>query len=542
MKKTLSLLILLLSSAIYSQVVELQKLSTGELIESQPLFNKEEDDIYGYFFIFKKDKIAKKEFLYEYVLLDKNLNKVLSGDFTEKLGAYGKLIDVSCIYRDGYISFKIDERFVSIGAIVRTKYRLLDIRENSLSDSFVLTESLEKDYTEESKSIKKSTVFTFRPNSFGYHLNTPLENNGDSGLHNINQMGYATAPSRAKGIQFFNAQLNPLWSYSYNASGEKKQYEAVSFLNNTNHSDVLIGRRYFHGSKNEDLLKKGQLFNSFLFFDKETGKLISEIAPYGLKKAAGIQAKDISTIDVYLNSNEKVSFLDRIMSEDTKTFLLDEKKIIGFSKSEYEIATGKELNRNFFKWTQLAPHLSINEHGYINEKGEPNSYLFLHDARLKSNGNLVFVTEQYKTLSGNAFMNGMEGVKIFDMILFEVDKNMNLLQYKRIDKGTKSVRNGVKMQGTIANYFSVFDYSGYQDLGDDNFLFFYFNKQKPESGGKKQWVLGIVSNIDGSFTEQKINLKSKDGSELSIQPAKKGYIMIVENIGKTSEIRLEKIN
>lgn len=545
MKKTLLFLLVLLSTTMHSQVVELKKLSTGELVQGQPLFNRAQDDIYGYFFIFKKDRLDKKEFLYEYSLLDKNLNKVLSGEFTEVLGSFGRAIEVNGIYREGYISFKIDEMYSEYTAKIRTRYRVLDIKENSLSEAFVLSEDLEKVYNEEPKSAKKSTVFTFRPNSFGYGLNTPVEDNSDRGLFAMNPNVLRDAPSRARDIYYFDSQLNPVWSYAYNANATKKQYEEVYFLNNKNYSDFVVGRRFYSGSKNETLLEKGQVFNSFLFFDKATGKLINEFSPFGTKEASGKQAKDASNINVYVQSDKKVVFLDRIMSTKNKKFVLDEEKVIGFSKSEYDILTGKELSRHFFTWDKLAQHLPINENGYINEKGEPNTYLYFHDAILKPNGNFLFITEQYKTLTGTMMVAGSQGVKINDMILFEVDKDMNLVQYKRVAKESKNIRNGVKMEGLTADLFGAFDYSGYQDLGDDRYLFYYFNKQKVGESGRKQWILGIVSYEDGAFKEQKLPLKSSDGSELSIVSAKNGYIMIIERFKdkkKGTEIRLEKVN
>ncbi|TDS65102.1 DUF6770 family protein [Myroides indicus] len=544
MKKAILFLVLLLGITAQSQVVDLQELSNGELIQSQPLYNKTQDDIYGYFFIFKKDRVDKKEFLYEYTLLDKNLNKVLSGNFVEKLGDYGKFIIVNGIYREGYITFKIDEKFAEIGVKIRTKYRILDIKENTISDAFVLSKELKKVYNEPSKSIKESTVFTFYPNSFGYHLLTPLENNAESGM-------YALMPkegdkeSRVRGISYFNEQLNPLWSFSFNQKGKRKQYEEVFFLNNKIHSNILVGRRLYNGSANQKLREKGEIFNTFLFFNKDTGKLISEFSPFGNKKADETEVKDVSNINIFLDSDKKVTFLNRIMSSKVKKFTLDEEKIIGFSRSEYDIATGKELSRHIFTWDKLSEHLNINEHGYIKEKGEPNSYLYLHDVILKSDGNLIFITEQYKTLTGTLLVGGSQGVKISDMILFEVDKNMALVKFQKIEKEITNYRVGIKMDGTTANQYGAFDYAGYQDLRNDDFLIYYYNKQRPENGGKKQNTLGIISYIDGNFTEQKLPLKSKDGSELVIVPAKKGYIMIVEKFKdntKGLEIRLEKVN
>lgn len=546
MKKTLLFLLVLLSTTMHSQVVELQKLSTGELVQGQPLFNRAQDDIYGYFFIFKKDRLDKKEFLYEYSLLDKNLNKVLSGEFTEVLGSFGRAIEVHGIYREGYISLRIDEKFSENGPRIRTKYRVLDIKANSLSEPFILSEDLEKIYDRDIKSVQNGlSFFTFNVNSFGYNLNTPRKANVDRAFFALNPKSQYSTTSKVRGIYYFDAQLNRVWSYAYNTNATKKKHEDIVFLNNKNQSDFVIGRRDYIGSKNETLLEKGQVFNTFLFFNKETGKLINEFSPFGTKEANGKQAKDVSNINVYVQSDKKVVFLDRIMSTKNKKFVLDEEKVIGFSKSEYDILTGKELSRHFFTWDKLAQHLPINENGYINEKGEPNTYLYLHDAILKPNGNFLFITEQYKTLTGTMMVAGSQGVKINDMILFEVDKDMNLVQYKRVAKESKNIRNGVKMEGLTADLFGAFDYSGYQDLGDDRYLFYYFNKQKVGESGRKQWILGIVSYEDGAFKEQKLPLKSSDGSELSIVSAKNGYIMIIERFKdkkKGTEIRLEKVN
>lgn len=546
MKKTLLFVALFFGLIMQGQVVELQKLSTGELVQSQPLYNKAQDDIYGYFFIFKRDRLDKKEFLYEYTLLDKNLNTVLSGNFIEKLGDYGKFIEVHGIYREGYITFKIDEKFMQWGAKIRTKYRVLDIGQNTISEGFVLSKELEKRYHEKPKTVKESTVFTLYPNSFGYHLITPVETNLESGMYSLvpKEGDYE---SRRRGIVFFDAQLNPKWSYKFNQKdSSRKQYEEV-FFSNSRHAqtNILVGRRLFNGSKNEKLREKGALFNTFLFFHKDTGQLLNEFTPFGLQTAGDAQAKEVSVITTFINPDETVTFLNRIMSPTVKKFTLDEEKIIGFSKADYDINTGKELSRHFFTWDQLTAHLNINKNGYITEKGEPNSYLYLHEAILKSDGNILFITEQYKTLTGNMFIGGSQGVKIADMILFEVDKHMNLVNFTKVSKEATNHRIGVKMEGVAADAYGMFDYSGYQDLGNDDYIFYYYNKQKPENGGKKQNVLGIVSYKNGQFSEQKLPLQSRDGSELAIAPAKKGYIMIVENYKNKNqgvEIRLERVN
>lgn len=545
MRNTFLFILLLLSSAVHSQIVELAKLSKGELIQGQPLFNRAQDDVYGYLFVFKLDKLDKKEFLYEYTLLDKNLNKVLSGDFTETLGNYGKMIEVQAIYRDGFISFKIDEMFSQYTDKVRSRYRVLNIQHNELSDPFELDENLDKVYNPEPKSARKSTVFTFWPNTFGYSLTTPVENNIDRGLFASTAKPMLYSGSRERGITFFNEQLDPIWSIDYNEQASRSSYEEIGFLNHKNSSNILVGRRFFKGSKNESLFEKGEQFDNFMFMDRFSGEVINEFTPFGLKQNQGLQARDLSNIAVYMNSDQQVTFLNRIVSNKGKKFVYDEEKIIGFSRSQFDIETGQELNRSFFTWDKLSKHLNIDEFGYIKEKGEPNSYLYFHDAILKSNGNIIFVTEQYRTLSGSIFIEGSQGAKINDMILFEVDKHMSLVSYKRIVKEAKNVRNGVKMQGSAADFFGAFDYAGYQELEKDNFVFFYFNKQRASEQGKKQKVLGMITSSNETFKEEKLPLKSAQGSELAIASAKNGYILIIENFRnktKSTEMRLEKIN
>ncbi|MGM5629861.1 hypothetical protein O2K51_03080 [Apibacter raozihei] len=550
MKKVILIVILtLFYNIINAQLLELNKLSKGELIQELYLRDNNKDDLFGYLYIFKIDQLDKKEYLYDYILLDKNLNKVSAGNFTEKLGNFSKKIFVNAIHRNGLISFNINE-IATGGATVRNRYRLLNIKDNKLSDAFYLSKDLTKEYNQETKNVRESITFYYEPNSFGYHLYSPLETNQEKKLLKLSsktiEERLELANVNVNRLNFANENLDFQWSYEFNKSANENQYEKIYLSNNPNLTNTIIGEKYFKGKNNETKLKNGQLFNSFLIFNKDSGQLISEITPYGQHTVNGIEAKEITNINVFIDS-EKITFLNRIMSNKVKSFNLDEKKIIGFSKSQYSISTGNEINRIFFTWDQLAEYLTINEFGYIQEKDNPNCYLYLHDVILNSNGNLIFITEQYKTLAGDSIGFAIPGgVKIGDMIIFELDKNMKLTYYKRIEKELQTIRNGVKMQGILADYLNAFDYTGYQNAGNNKYYFFYYNRQIPENGGKKQWFLGIVTYDNGKFTESKIQLKtSRDDSKLNVIPAKNGYVLVTEifkDKNKSTEIRLEKIN
>ena len=84
----------------------------------------------------------------------------------------------------------------------------------------------------------------------------------------------------------------------------------------------------------------------------------------------------------------------------------------------------------------------------------------------------------------------------------------------------------------------------YQNLGDDEYLFFLSDNEKNTKNRNKSTLYGIVSFAEGKFKKQTLNLKTETSS-ISAYPSKKGYITLVENFdakNKSTEIRLEKIN
>lgn len=547
MKKLLLLILCFCSTILYSQIVELNKLSNGKTISSQVLYDRESNDVYGYFFIFEKDKIDKKEYLYEYTLFDKNLNKVLEGNFTEKIGSWANKIKISAIYRDGYISFKMNDDRDSSMVYLRTRYRILDVKKNTITEAFSLNKKLERILDIETESTKNSITFSFYPTNSGYYLHTPIMTNQEKGLTKVQvNFNFLTDESRYNEIFYANAQLEPQWSYAYNTDGTSKKYESIYFTNDDNKTDLVLGVRRFEGYKNLDLVKKGQLFTSYLFFDKKTGDFINEFTPFGLNQIGDTKVKEVSNVTTFMNTNDKITFINNIMKEKEKHFFEKTEKLIGFSKAEYDIASGQCLNRNAFMWEQLSKYLPIDQYGYVREKGEPNSFLYLHDVLLQTNGNVLVILEQYKPLKGSNMIMQGSGVKIDDLFFVELDTKLQIVSYKRIAKTANNNRNGDGLMGlAAAKAFNAFDYAGYQDLGDNKYTFFYFNKQKPEDGGKKKWILGILQYDNGKITEEKLNLKSSDNSELSILPAKNGYILIAEKFkdkNKSTEFRLEKLN
>jgi hypothetical protein len=573
MKKYFLLISLFISIFASAQVIELAKLSSGILVDRTVLWDKKADDIYGFFYIFEKDKLSKTTTKYEYVLLDKNLNKVFSGEFEDecvnsKYPKYSNRVfwggfqdewgnsiyytpgvrGFSVRYFEGIIKIPIYESgfptVTSNATYLSTRYRLLDVAKNELSDAFTFDENLQKIFGWENiKNQNQHYVSIVSANEAGYFLEAPL----------LSSEQYSQIWTKAKHadkwhivpkkLYFTDNQLNSQWEYAYNTSATKKSYQTVSALNpkylNTN--NILVLKKVLKGADIEKTEKEGVFNNSYVFLKKDNGQVLSEIKPYRAKKS-NQNIKEITTRRTFIDEKSDKAILINQVGY-TKTNIIEEDLIQGFSKAEYKISTGEEISRNYFSWDQLKGLLDIDQNGFVKEKDDPNCYLYLHDVIMKSNGNMLFILEEYKPYTGAMFI--ASGARVNDLFFMELNSEMKLVHLERIEKEKKRVELGFAPSGSDLNRRNGFDYVGYQHIKDDDYLFFYYNKQKPETGYKKQLVLGIVNYKNGKFIEQKLSMKSEEGSEMLITPAKKGYIMIYEVFkekDKSSELRLEKIN
>ena len=72
MKKTIlfSCLFILTSFLATAQVQKLHELTTGKVIDSKVIYEEGSGDVFGYFFLYERDRFDKKLFEFEYVILD----------------------------------------------------------------------------------------------------------------------------------------------------------------------------------------------------------------------------------------------------------------------------------------------------------------------------------------------------------------------------------------------------------------------------------------------------------------------------------------
>lgn len=83
MKQFVVLLLLLCFGTVQSQVQKLGQLSSGRLMDSEVIMEEDESDVFGYCLLYELDRKSKEVFQLEYVILDKNLNKLTSTSLTQ---------------------------------------------------------------------------------------------------------------------------------------------------------------------------------------------------------------------------------------------------------------------------------------------------------------------------------------------------------------------------------------------------------------------------------------------------------------------------
>ncbi len=210
---------------------------------------------------------------------------------------------------------------------------------------------------------------------------------------------------------------------------------------------------------------------------------------------------------------------------------------------------GKVLDDKTFDWQGKSIKL---------DEGEEAGNIFVHDFITIENGHTYMIAEQINLNVGgsvaSSVVSGLLGgstvntqFKIDDLLILELDKNFDLIDVEIVDKSRNNFTiegipfGGILAIGMMADAYGYFDYSYFQML-DEGFQIAYIDYER-QKGTKNGLVLGGVTNIDGEYSYDKIDISNK-GVETWVKKAKPGYVLIYDYIKKEKSLslRLEKIN
>uniref|UniRef100_UPI004048FD7C DUF6770 family protein n=1 Tax=Flavobacterium sp. TaxID=239 RepID=UPI004048FD7C len=528
--KKITFLILLFSTALFSQVQKLSALSKGKFIDSRVIFDDNSEDVFGYILLYELDAKSREVSEFEYIVLDKNLNILTSNSFIQ--GLYrGHLVKTGPKF--SYIKKIKNELFFGlhdttpsmqlnpyVTYLFNHRYRKLNLIDFTLSEEFVIEKDMFKeriskvgDNYEMMKLLDFQSIIPTKSEHFvlfsdsEYKLPTlPLNFEKQLKKKHIS----------IKNFSLLDHNLKIVWTKQINGDDEVKgNYTYV-----TSDSTTLVIKKESYDKK----LKENFVKISYLIYDIKTGNEIGVIPFEDVQYK--IPGSYVSIKD------DKLIFYGFLYRLDDKNLATDTK--VGYVKMVIDKKTGKELKRNYFLMTDLQPHLNmINTYGYMPDYGK----LTFHEFLSLKNGNTIGIAE--------IFDFDTSSTTIKELCVVEFDADMKIKYFKNVPKQINKLSVSLWTSGQIRLY-DYFDYFYSQKLDNqDNYVFFYANNEKEGRQKDKlknpNWILGIITYVDGEFNYDKIQLTNIN-SQIIPGMAKNGYVKLMEISEKEIEVRLEKVN
>ncbi|OJU54659.1 MAG: hypothetical protein BGN96_12830 [Bacteroidales bacterium 45-6] len=494
------------------------KLAEGSLIYTSIVYDSD-DNLYGYFYLYQMDAEKNRKKL-EYVLLDKNLNKVNNGEFSTGSGGKAKykfdnctLIDNKIILTKDYYytpTFSID----GIPVYLATTFQIITLQDRSVSPEYLYKDgnfveaptdlSVLKDEAKKEETKNVISAFSNEKNA-GFYITQ----------YNQKQKNYLE-----KEMKFFDKDLKFKWKYIYNPNTDPENYTTFKFLHLKGDNIYITETNWVKHNVNS--------FN-IVALNIRTGEKKYEYKMEfpGCGKIHNLNAREVEGKLVIAGTYVK----------EEKDMNADFNKRLGF----YRIVlneNGSETDKKYLPWPSLAPRANINEKGYDKE-----GYT-LHPRRyfLFANGKISIVSERYNP--------GKSAVQV--PIPF-VNLIVAAATYKPQCTGDIVVMNfnkdfALESADTIRKEVSKENYSDYlfsQYIRNDTAaVFFYSNIVQNKKEKKEDMILGIDLIADGKVSEEKIPVYSKKKYYIEVMPAKEGYIMLREynEKEKYNQLRLEKLN
>ncbi|MFD2601963.1 DUF6770 family protein [Flavobacterium suzhouense] len=503
MKHIYLLLLCLFCLSMKGQIAKLNEFSKGNFYSSD-VIRDEKNNIKGYFLLYKTDKVANQTFGIEYVVLDENFTRVTNGYITEMkyeswiLDSERINVNVVGVYNNKLLIELSDE---IEGIDFYTRYRVLDLKSYEISKPFVYKKN----------KMDMDPVFKRSRMSLAYERESERIGVFD-GIGLVVDNHYEVSKNSPKRyLAHYDDNFKEVWRYEYSDKNNREKTKNISYL--ASDEDVLV------------------LFNQYSKYDKATNQLsllFIDAKKGKLKVETGFPEREefsYRIVDCYIKGG-KVYVLGKY-GDGNKIGLLRDEDNFGLYELVFDKASGKLLESNYFKWESLMGKLDIKKNGYVKKEG----LLYTHRMLLKEDGGIIAVAEAFT-----------DGITTNDLFFFEFDSKLGLKDMLEVSKFKNSF-SGASITAETIRARGYFDFMDCQDLGDDEYLFFFNDNEKNVKNRKSATLYGVVSYSGGKFKKQTINLKT-DKSAIRAYSAKKGYLLLIENFdgNKSSEFRLEKIN
>lgn len=507
--KKIFLLLLIMATSLQAQIQKISELSQNKFLDAEIIYEENGEDVWGYFLLNKVDKASKEFLKLEFIILDKNLNKVGSNTFQNDY--YDSWLaeimpDINSIIKNK------NELILAIGfgndQIIKKKnyaFRRINLNDFSIGNTFFYVDDKK---IEDNKIMDRLFDEKTVPTSF-----KPIKSNGFL-KSNYTIKDFRKLDSNNNNVvlkkfeyDFLDLNFNKKWGIEFN-----KVENGYDF------------HEYFKSNDEIIIFLKSQLGKAFKkvrskfykIVDINSGEILFEIPLSDSKNS-------YSTKDVVFKGDDIIFYEE--FSEFKEGPFFD--KPLGVSKRTFNLTTKSITDQKFFYWTDLSNFIKIDKFGKVNN----SDIIHLLDFKMIANGKTLII--------GESFESAARSTKIKNIYTLELDIDFKVSSFNEILKNKNSYIDLYAM-GNELQRNNLFDFNYSQKIKEDEIIYFYQDNKK--GNNNKIWTLGVIVYADGKFSNQKIDLKTENGLINPIK-AKNGYIILQEvNDKGENTIRLEKID
>lgn len=534
---------LLFCCILNAQVQRLSELSSGVYQDMVVIKEEDKGDVYGYCFLYQTNHRSKEVFDLEYVVLDKNLNKLTSFKITQ---AVYQSTFFSTHTKFDFIS-KIGEQLLigvadnygkpgeeSIFPDFNARYVTLNLNDFSVSKLFRYVDSKrqEVDYkegdkvkVEEVRSLQ--TLVSTQTDRFLLFSLPEFKKKFPASIAGEMEFYYKKSAS-IKHFDVLDKDLNTVWGKDINGN----EGEAFSYKYFGSDNDVLLLKKdVFIKKKNRKDVDRIAT-NAMQVYDIKNGNLLGEI-----------NFNDDKYHFNYYNLKivgDKIHILTCMFEKTERAY------INGYAHLVYDKTTVKELARDYILYKDFAEAVpGLKEFGVITD----DELLAEQDFVINEKGNLLLILETFGTKWESSFLANTETryVEVKDLYLVELSPDKKVVFSKKIEKHDAH-EIGANWSYITMRVNGLFGYRFKQNINRNGGFALYYTQN--DKGGTNHEIiknrrtsLGVVTYIDGEYGFEALKLY-KDKTRIYTYPAKNGYILLneVNTETKEVEIRLERIN
>ena len=496
MKKLFVVILGIFQIVVFSQTQDLEKLAQGKYLGLQSI-SDDHKNVFGYFALYDLGKTEndKKKKKLEYIIFDKNLNSLFTGNFesdesaieyypylnserqiiiTPSFNTYDLLFDKSFYIPSDFIINLDDYQLKK-----KSKLKYDGVNLISISSS-----KTNKEIKEDNKNLKKESGYKLYPEIVEL----------DNGQVVIYEFKDTKSGFKDISVKLFSKDYQKLWEYRFFDKDHK--YNSINFKIANYDDDVLVAKIQKR--------QEGEPEYFFLVFDMKNGKVLNKLSfPYENHLYITLNSIDGAVNGKY-NTDEKLTSLLRYSGSS-----------LNFNNEGYvKLVYDKKLNQLSFNEINLQD--LYKDHKDIEELKDPFD---LKDLDIKSvnflkNNDIIAVFQKINRKNKN----------VSDVIIMDFDPAMNLKNIKTYP----SQKN------------STFLFSQYLNDQKD-IVYFYANTEK--NNKEKKWNLYINTIINGQYKQEILPLSSENNFTIPYN-AKEGYILLQEcnEKEKFNNIRLERLN